>query len=164
MFSFLLNRDDISPALSRMARAAKNPAEVFRAMGTTFMSLTMGNFKSDAYRPAAWRSKRDGSESKLQQSGVLSRSFKLSVTATGATVKAPPIYAAIHQYGGVIKSKHGKFLRFKWGPGDADWATVKEVKIPPRPFFPVQNDRLTDKASEKIAAAGQRVIQRQAAP
>ncbi|MCX6923496.1 MAG: hypothetical protein NT154_09855 [Verrucomicrobia bacterium] len=49
---FRITRNDISPALSKLAACAKRPEPVFRAMGTTFLSLTMGNFKSADYRPA----------------------------------------------------------------------------------------------------------------
>ena len=158
---FRLTRNDISPALSRMARAAKNPEKVFRAMGTTFMSLTMGNFKSAEYRPSEWPAKRDGTPSKLQLNGVLSRSFHLEASNKSATVKASPIYAAIHQFGGVIKGK--PWLRFKWGPEKGDWATVAQVTIPARPFFPVDasGERMTAKAEEKVAAAGMRAIERE---
>ena len=49
--SFRITKNDISPALSRMAAAAKRPEPIFRAMGTTFLSLTMGNFKTSDYHP-----------------------------------------------------------------------------------------------------------------
>jgi len=155
--SFRITRNDISPALSRMASAARNPSAVFRSMGTTFLSLTMGNFKSADYRPAAWPAKKDRSVATLQKSGTLSRSFHLEVSNSGATVSNPMIYAAIHQLGGTIKGN--PWLRFEYAPGR--WATVAQVTIPARPFFPVENDRLTPKAEEKIAAAGRRAIERQ---
>ena len=141
--SFRLTRNDISPALSRMAAAARRPEPVFRAMGTTFMSITMGNFKSGEYRPSVWPAKKDGTPATLQKSGTLSRSFHLSVSNTGATLSSPMIYAAIHQLGA------------------KDQASGKG--IPPRPYFPVAADgKLTPKAEEKIRAAGERALQRQA--
>jgi phage gpG-like protein len=157
--SFKLTRNDISPALARMAAAARNPTAVFRAMGTTFMSLTMGNFKSTAYRPSAWKAKRDGAPSNLQKAGELSRSFHLEVTSHSATVSSPKVYAAIHQFGGTIKGN--PWLRFQYAPGQ--WATVAQVTISARPFFPVEasGERLTAKAEERIAAAGRRAIERQ---
>jgi phage gpG-like protein len=162
--NFKVERNDISPKLSKAAAAAKNPTPVFRAMGTTFMSITMGNFKdaNAAYRPKSWDPKRDGTPSHLQKSGTLSRSFHLEVGPDHATVSNPMVYAAIHQFGGTIHAKDGSFLRFKWGPGKGDWACVKSVKIPARPFFPVGEDgKLTAKAEEKIGAAGKRAMERQ---
>ena len=155
--SFRLTKNDVSPALSRLARTAKKPAPVFRAMGTTFLSLTMGNFKTADYRPTPWKEKRDGSPATLQKSGTLSRSFHLAVTDKGATVSNPMVYAAIHQFGGIIKGN--PWLRFQWAPGR--WATVASVTITPRPFFPVLAGKLTAKAEDKIRAAGERAIARQ---
>jgi hypothetical protein len=59
--SFRVDRDDVSPQLSRMAMTAKNPLPVFRAMGTTFKAITEGNFNSvgAAFRPKPWVPKRD---------------------------------------------------------------------------------------------------------
>jgi len=128
-------------------------------MGTTFLSLTMGNFKSADYRPKFWPAKKDGSPATLQKSGTLSRAFHLTVTNRSATVGNPMIYAAIHQFGGKIQGK--PFLRFEWAPGR--WATVRQVTIPARPFFPVDDSgRLTAQAEARISAAGERAIARQA--
>lgn len=158
--SFKITRNDIAPALSKLAASAKNPEKVLRAMGTTFMSITMGNFNDagSEYRPAVWAPKRDGSPSNLQKSTTLARSFHLEVTNVYARVSNPVIYAAIHQFGGIIVPKSGKYLRFKWSGG---WATVKSVKIPARPFFPVLNGQLTEKAEEKIRKAGERQLARE---
>jgi phage gpG-like protein len=157
---FSVTRNDVSPALAKMARTARHPQAVFRAMGTTFMSITMGNFKIDpSYRPKPWPAKRDGSPSHLMLHNVLSRSFHLEATDSYAKVGTPVIYARIHQFGGVI---HGKpWLRFMYGANQ--WATVASVKMPARPYFPVDDSgRLTPKAAEKIRAAGERALAREA--
>jgi len=135
--SFKVQRDDISPHLAKLAATARRPEKVFRAMGTTFLSLTMGTFNDVGaeYRPVAWAKKKDGTPSKLQKSGTLSRSFHLDVTSSSATVGSPVIYAATHQFGR--------------GP------------IPARPFFPVVDGKLTPKAEEKIRRAGERALERQ---
>ena len=166
---FTLTRDDISPKMTRLAASARNPEKVFRAMGTTFMSITMGNFNdagSDC-RPSVWPAKKDGSPSKLQKSGTLSRSFHLDVSSMGATVSNPTIYAATHQFGsaghelgkkvGSVKTKYANKL-FK-----GSWNDVLSGGhgTPPRPFFPVLDGKLTPKAEELIAAAGMRAIERQ---
>ena len=140
-FSFKITRNDISPKLSKMAAAARRPEPVLRAMGTTFLSITMGNFNDAGsdYRPTSWPAKKDGTPSKLQKSGTLSRSFHLEVGSTFAKVGNPTIYAATHQFG----RPHGS------------------GEIPARPFFPIIDGKLTPKAEEKIAAAGMRAIARQ---
>jgi phage gpG-like protein len=152
--------DDITPSLLRMQKAGKNLTPVFRAMGTTFKSITEGTFNSvgASYRPLPWPAKRDGSPSILQKSTTLAKSFHLEVTATYAALKNPAVYAAIHQFGGTIKPKNGKFLRFVGSNGQVYF--LRKVTIPARPFYPVLNGKLTPQAEKKIAAAGQRAIQR----
>lgn len=161
-FGFTVTRDDVSPALGRLVETARHKEPVFRAMGTTFKSITEGNFNSvgAAYRPSPWKPKRDGSASNLQsRNPTLSKAFHLTVTSEGATVSNPMPYAAIHQFGGVIKPKNKPYLKFKSG---GKWYSVKQVVMPARPFFPVVNGRLTKAAEEKIARAGERAIARQA--
>jgi phage gpG-like protein len=159
---FTLSRNDISPALTALAGRAKNPLPVFRAMGTTFKSITEGNFNSvgAAYRPTPWRPKRDGSPSILQsRNPTLSKAFALEVTSTYAKLSNPMPYAAIHQFGGVIKPKKGDYLKVNI-PG-VGWRSLKQVVIPPRPFFPVIDGKLTPKAETLIARAGERAMLRQ---
>lgn len=156
--SVKVTRDDISPALSRMAREAKNPTRVLRAMGTTFKSITEGNFNSSGaeYRPTAWAPKRDGMPSILQRSTTMAKAFHLEVTSQFAKLSNPMIYAAIHQFGGVIRARAGKML--SWMGADGKRVFAKQVRIPARPFFPVDGGKLTPKAEEKIAAAAQRMM------
>ena len=157
--SFKVTRNDISPKLSKLAAAAKHPEPVFRAMGTTFMSITMGNFNDAGaeYRPKPWAPKKDGTPSKLQKSGTLSRSFHLTVTDKSAVVSNPTIYAATHQFGRPTKTTH---VHTDAAGKRSESQTVGG--IPARPFFPVDDSgKLTPAAEEKIAAAGQRAIMRQ---
>jgi phage gpG-like protein len=141
-FSVHKTRDGVSPALGKLAATAKNPKAVFRAMGTTFMSITMGTFNAVGadYRPRPWANKKDGSPSKLQKSGTLARSFHLEVTDKYAKVSNPTVYAATHQFGRT---------------------TGRGAPIPARPFFPVINGRLTPKAEEIIRRAGERALKRE---
>lgn len=136
---FKLTRDTVSPKLAKLAATAKHPLPVLRAMGTTFMSITMGNFNDagSKFRPRHWANKKDGTASKLQQSGTLARSFHLEVTPERATVSNPTIYAATHQFGRTA------------------------ANIPARPFFPVEAGKLTPSAEELVERAGIRAVQRQ---
>lgn len=163
MAFFSITRNDISPAITRLIASARNPRPVLRAMGTTFKSITEGTFNSvgASYRPNPWPAKRDGSPSILQQSTTLAKSFHLAVTQTTATVSNPMIYAAIHQFGGVIRPVKAK--RLSWiGPGGQRFFAM-QVTIPARPFFPVLGDKLTAAAEAKILRAGERALAREAA-
>lgn len=158
-FTFGVLKNDIAPALSKAAAAAKNPLPVFRAMGTTFKSITEGTFNSVGadMRPSPWPAKKDGTPSNLQKSTTLAKSFNLEVTNSYAALSTPVVYARIHQFGGTIKGN--PWLRFQYAPGR--WATKAAVTIPPRPFFPVLNGKLTPKAYDLIARAGHRALARQ---
>ena len=153
-------RNDISPALTRMLAMAKRPRPVVRAMGTTFKSITEGNFNSAGaeFRPTPWRAKADGNPSNLLKSTTLAHSFHLQVEERTAEVSTPVPYAGIHQYGGVILPKDKKALRFQI---NGQWVMVKKVVMPPRPFFPVLGGKLTEKAEKLILRAGERVAAKQ---
>jgi phage gpG-like protein len=154
-----LDRNDISPELSRLIRRARNPAPVLRAMGTVFKSITEGNFNEAGAtdRPIPWKAKQDGSPSNLQLTRTLSRSFHMEVSAKTVTVSNPMIYAAIHQFGGVIVPKNAKSLMWTDAAGGKHFA--KRVTMPARPFFPVLNGKLTQHAESLIAAAGKRAME-----
>jgi phage gpG-like protein len=153
----LITRDDWKPALARLKRLAANPYPVTRAMGSTFKSITEGNFNSAAasMRSFPWVPKTDGTPSNLQKSTTLSKSFHLEVTATTATVSNSAIYPALHQFGGDLHPK-GRPLAYTTAEGKKVYHAVGEM--PARPFFPVLNGQLTPKL---IAAAGERAALRQ---
>lgn len=157
---FAISMDTMRPKLRALTAMGKDTTPVMRAMGTTFKSITEGAFNSvgASYRPRAWAAKRDGTPSILQLSGLLAHSFHLVVTKDRATLSNPTKYAAVHQFGGVIKPKAAKALRFRLP--DGTWRFAKQVTMPARPFYPVDNGKLTVKAEEKIVAAGNRVVQR----
>lgn len=149
--------------LDRARRLASNPEPVLRAMGTTLKSITEGTFNSAgaALRPIPWPAKRDGSPSNLQQSTTLAKAFYLRLSGTTAAVGNPTVYAAIHQFGGEIRPKDAKALRFQSG---GRWWVVQKVTMPARPFFPIQGTgataSFTPAASRLITRAGERALER----
>jgi phage virion morphogenesis protein len=72
----------------------------------------------------------------LVKSGTLSSTWNIRANATSVTVGTNVPYAAIHQFGGVIRPKNGKILRFK---GSGGWVSKKEVVMPARPFLPIDS-------------------------
>jgi phage gpG-like protein len=151
---------ELQAALRALSNLGRDASPVLRSMGTTLKSITEGNFNSVGarYRPAPWKKKRDGKASNLQQSTTLAKSFALAVTPTKATLSNPTVYAAIHQFGGEIVAKNSPLLRFRSG---GRWWSKKKVTIPARPFIPITPDgQLTPEASNLVARAGLRAIQR----
>jgi phage gpG-like protein len=57
----------------------------------------------------------------------------VSDTHAEVNVGTNVIYAAIHEFGGVIKAKKAKALRFK--TKDGNWVFTKSVTIPARPYM-----------------------------
>lgn len=65
--------------------------------------------------------------------GDLRRSITHAVTQDGVLVGSNKVYARIHQMGGTIRPKKGKYLKFKGQHGQDVF--VKEVTIPARPYL-----------------------------
>lgn len=70
------------------------------------------------------------------RSGHLRRSIKSRVEQHGDTVIGwlftNIIYGRIHELGGIIRPRAGKYLRFKIGE---KWITASQVRIPARPYL-----------------------------
>jgi phage gpG-like protein len=157
-----ITHDDLTPFLRRAAQVG-TPAgrhRILRTLGTTLLSVTKGTHSSHgaSLRAAVWKAKRDGTPSTLRKRGLLWRSWNLTTSPDFARINNPTIYASIHQFGGVIRPKEKKSLRFQSG---GQWWTVKSVTMPPRPMIPMTPDgRLTPAATRLLLAAGQRTLSR----
>lgn len=78
----------------------------------------------------------------LTDSGHLAASLSASSGRDWAEWGVNKIYAAIHQFGGVIRARNAKALRFALAGGG--FAIVKSVKIPARPFLGLSTDDVAD--------------------
>jgi hypothetical protein len=80
MIAFTLKKDDISPALRRLASNVRPATPILRAMGTTFLGITMGTFNSvgASYRPIPGKAKADETPSILQKSTTMTKAFHLA--------------------------------------------------------------------------------------
>ena len=79
----------------------------------------------------SFRALMDGGQT-LVDSTRLQGSFGMDVTADRAEWGTNTEYAAIHQFGGVVRAKSAGALRFQTG---GEWVTKKSVTIPARPFL-----------------------------
>ena len=71
--------------------------------------------------------------------GALAGSIKYRKTTRGVEIGTNLPYAPVHEYGAIIRAKNVPFLRFM--TRDKKWHSVKEVRIPKRPFLgPALND------------------------
>lgn len=91
---------------------------------------------------SAWtksaRAKEDGGKT-LTDSSQLKSSVTHEATANSVTVGTNKIYAGVHQFGGTIKAKTDKGLRF-FLPGDLGFRRVMQVEMPARPFLGLSSD------------------------
>lgn len=164
----------IEPSVARGLAAARRPARVWQAGALALASMTQRAFSDAGLRAAAWPPKRDGSPSTLRgkggRAGLWGSIRVTEYSDRGAKVGSDRRYAAIHQFGGTIYAKPGKFLVFpapggaargKGGKGGkgAGMIFAKKVKIPARPYFPFYKSGLpTFRAKEAINAAMRRAI------
>lgn len=82
------------------------------------------------------RARMTGLLTLVGETGDLRRGINRRADADGVTVGATVHYAAIHQFGGVIKAKNAKALRFRIGD---QWVTRASVTIPARPFLGIDD-------------------------
>ena len=83
----------------------------------------------------SYRARTEGGKT-LIKSGMLSSNWNISADAKSVTVGTNIPYAAIHNFGGVIRPKNGKVLKFK---GVGGWVSKKEVVMPARQFLPIDS-------------------------
>jgi phage gpG-like protein len=146
-----ITRDDVSPAFAKLDVALHRLGPILEAVGLEIVSITQRAFSDASLRVAPWAPKRDGSAATLIQSGTLRQSIRITnIGDTTVTVGSDRVYAAIQQLGGVIEAKAGRKLRFTIG-GVTYFA--QRVKIPERPFFPIDKaGNLSSLAQQKVAA------------
>lgn len=122
-----------------------NLAESMRWAGNLMLDSVRKNFMA-AGRPDKWPQKKDGSRSFLFQSGDLLRSIQMRSDATSATVSISTRdvpYAAIHNFGGVIKHPgSSKFQVFHIGGAVVFTHGTKphDIHIPQRQYMMFQEE------------------------
>ncbi|MBI5770862.1 MAG: phage virion morphogenesis protein [Verrucomicrobia bacterium] len=159
-------RDNLTPALRRLAAGVEDKKPILEAMGTQLASLTRRAFNEPNLRPAPWPNKLTfnassgtfsrSEPSRLRKNQVLVRSIRIvKLTNSSVTVGTDRIYAAIHQLGGEIRAKNAPALAFKLG---GQLFLRKKVTMPARPFFPFIGGKMTEAAQAKIRAIAEAKI------
>lgn len=136
----LTNSEQIAQALEKLASAVKHRIPLMRSIAGMMESAVLQNFEAGG-RPQ-WLGLKYREGKPLVDTGNLMSSIESSYDNDNAIVGTNVVYAAIHQFGGVIKPKEGKYLTFKIGD---KWVKIKEVNIPARPFL-----KLTPEDEEDI--------------
>lgn len=144
-FSATLTIDDVRArtVLSQWADGGDDLAELMDPIGSALRDNVIDRFETGrAPDGTAWPKSRRATQQggkTLVDSARLRNSMTYEAGAGEVTVGTNVIYAAIHQFGGVIKAKTAKGLSFTV-PGFAaeggqeDFVNVQSVTMPPRPF------------------------------
>jgi phage gpG-like protein len=148
--------DTMTPDLHRRFRLVKDKRPIHAAMGMAVISLAKRAFNDPSLRPTPWKAKKDGTASRLRDTGTLAKSPRIALASqTGVTVGSDRLYAAIHQLGGktpprIIRPVKGKALKIP-GIGFRKKVNHPGSDIPARPYFPFDaTGRPTAKALEAI--------------
>lgn len=105
------------------------PKQVKRGL---LKGLRLGMFEAERVSKA-----RMGKSEELQvRTGALRRSIESGVDKRGSRLigwlGSNIVYARIHEFGGIIRAHGSGYLRFPIGDS---WVSVKQVRIPPRPYL-----------------------------
>jgi phage gpG-like protein len=89
--------------------------------------LPLEGLEQDIIREAAEELKEEARNNVKKQSGELQRSIEiLEINNRAAKVGTRLIYGPIHEFGGTIRPKKGKVMRYKI---DGKWVTLRGVTI-----------------------------------
>ncbi|MBR0681920.1 phage virion morphogenesis protein [Roseomonas eburnea] len=122
----------------------RDPAPILRAVGARLVSNTQDRFDEEVdpdgapWEPltTAWAALKKG-PGILRESGMrggLQGSITFDVAGGELAVGSNKIYAAVHQFGAVIRAKRSPFLVFRTPDGQV-FGRAEEVTIPARPYL-----------------------------
>jgi phage virion morphogenesis protein len=137
--------DPVMAAIDRLAAAGKETRGLMDAIGAHVEARTAERFELEQAPgggrwPASIRAQAEGGQT-LTDTGRLRASITRDATDRTATVGTNVVYAAINQFGGTVRAKTPKGLRFKVGGG---WVRKQSVTLPPRPFLGIDDDDRTE--------------------
>lgn len=137
---------DVRGALLRLIAFGRNPSPAMQEIAAYGESSTRMRFRwqqgpdGQPWKPSL-RAQISGGRT-LTQAGHLGDSVSSHAGRDFAEWGVNRIYAAIHQFGGVIKAKAARALRFAIAGGG--FATVRQVTMPARPYLGVSGDDKVD--------------------
>ena len=152
--------DTLTPDLQRKFAKSKDTKKVLKAMGTVLVNQATRAFNEPSLRPTPWaplkpstlknKARKGLSDGILKATGTLMRSIRIvSVDNNDVKVGTDREYAAYHQWG------------TKRAPKGQAWVKGTEFAtrtIPPRPFLPIEDGMLTEKAEKLVHAGAKRVL------
>lgn len=133
--------------LASALRRIEDPTDLFNAIGVKMSASTQERFDTETDPegnpwPASLRALTEGGKT-LTDTAQLARSITHEADRTGVDIGTNLIYAAIHQFGGTIRAKTAKGLKFRRIGDNAD-TIVKSVTMPRRAYLGIDQDDLAE--------------------
>lgn len=126
--------------IENLAARLRNTRVLLDSIGAYLETVTDRRFERErAPDGAPWKPSRralDEGGQTLTKSSRLRRSITRRVSDRELQVGTNAVYAAIHQFGGTIRPRKGRFLVF--GPKD-DRTFARSVSMPARPFLGIDD-------------------------
>ncbi|WP_311515274.1 phage virion morphogenesis protein [Oligella urethralis] len=145
MIEIRVDVNEINDAFDTLVKGLRNTSPLMQEVAHVMNTAVSENFEHGG-RPK-WLGKWDGTASKLQDTGRLRNSITRIFDTTTAVVGTNVIYAGIHQFGGAIRPKRAKALRF-------NGRFASQVTMPARPFL-----KLEPEDFQEIELIGQEYLQ-----
>ncbi len=144
MITITVDATGLQNAFDALVQRLRDTSPLMKEV-TLVMNVAVSENFEQGGRPQ-WQSKYDGSKSRLQDTSRLKSSITSYSDQSLAIVGTNVEYAGIHQFGGEIRPKKAKALRF-------GGRFVGKVTMPARPFL-----KLTDDDMREIEAVGSQYL------
>ena len=137
-----LSWDGLDRALGNAVHRMGDTQDLMDSIGEALVSSTLQRFQDEKdpdgkkWKPSARAAASGGTT--LSDTGRLQKSIEYAATSNRVMVGSNLPYARIHQLGGTVRAKKGKFLKFKGLDGEDVF--VREVSIPARPYLGISDD------------------------
>ena len=127
------NSEDLIITLNKIAEKIEDRTDLMADISQTMKRAVLLNFENEG-RPKWLGLKYPNSRNHILrgESGDLESSIEARSDNNQAAVGSNKVYAPIHHFGGTIRPKKGKYLKFQLGE---QWVQTKKVEIPARPFL-----------------------------
>lgn len=160
MIKITLNDTQAVAKLHRIANQLQHPRKLYGVLGETLKKIHIERFKKEVdpegkkWKPLSPITREiKGNDSILKHRGYLSQRTAYNYDDNRVEFGSDAKYARLHQFGGVIKPKKGK--RLKFGKGN-NTIFAKESKIPARPWLGV-----SEQDEQKLLRKATAFLQRQ---
>ena len=144
-FKITHDTSEIDALLAGLLKFGSDQSKMMEEIGSLIEGSTKARFDSSTSpEGTAWKPSRraiEKNEKTLLDKEHLRNSIHYQAASDHVVIGTNRIYAAIHQFGGIIKAKAGGKLKFNHSGGTA---FLNQVTIPARPFFGISGTDETE--------------------